>query len=144
MFTYFNSYPYREKRNSDQKGKNAFLFIDCLDFSFGVACEASVSNRVRDKKNTGEKGRGEEVSFSPLPLPFLPLFCSRYNFLDELARKHLLRRLFSGFCYYCCCSHLTDIVRQSGLRADAVSKILPEQSIFKIQFRNLRQNQWCC
>ena len=44
MFTCFNSYPYREKRNSDQKGKNAFLFIDCLHFSFGVACEASVSN----------------------------------------------------------------------------------------------------
>ena len=72
MFTYFNSYPYREKRNSDQKGKNAFLFIDCLEFSFGVACEASVSNRVRDQKNTREKGRGEEVSFPPPP--FLPLF----------------------------------------------------------------------
>ena len=80
MFTYFNSYPYREKRNSDQKGKNAFLFIDCLEFSFGVACEASVSNRVRDQKNTREKGRGEEVSFPPpTPPSFLYLLSSQLS-----------------------------------------------------------------
>lgn len=70
MFTYFNSYPYREKRDSDQKGKNAFLFIDCLDFSFGAAWVASVSNRVRDQtKYKGEgKGRRGFLLSPPPPL----------------------------------------------------------------------------
>ena len=67
MFAYFNSYPYREKRNSDQKGKNAFLFIDCLHFSFAVSCVASVCNRVRDKKIQGR--REGEKRFPSLPSP---------------------------------------------------------------------------
>ena len=42
----------------------------------------------------GEK-RKEEVSFSPLPSPVIYcfFFCSRPNFLDELARQRLLRKL---------------------------------------------------
>ena len=35
-----------------------------------------------------EEGEGY-VSFSALPLTILPFFCSRFNFLDELALKKL-------------------------------------------------------
>ena len=47
---------------------------------FSVACVGSVSSRVIARK---------------FPSPFIPFFCSRPNFLDELARKRLLRRLGS-------------------------------------------------
>ena len=61
-----------------------------------LACVASVSSRTGAKKKGG-RGRGRG-SFIPLPLPrpfrFF-FFCSRPNFLDELARKRLLRRLNS-------------------------------------------------
>ena len=50
-------------------------------FQVFVACVASVSNRVTARKLEQEQKR---------PLFF---FCSRPNFLDELARKRLLRRL---------------------------------------------------
>ena len=71
-----------------------------------LACVAGVSNRViarkleREQKKKGGRGRGrgeEEIihSFPPPPPSFLFFFCSRpCNFLDELARKRLLRRLF--------------------------------------------------
>ena len=49
---------------------------------FSVACVGSVSSRVIARK-------------FPSPSPFNPFFCSRPNFLDELARKRLLRRLGS-------------------------------------------------
>ena len=67
-----------------------------------VACVASVSNRVIARKLEREQkkkmeGGGEKrkpPSFpSPSPSPVIPFFCSRLNFLDELARKRLLRRL---------------------------------------------------
>ena len=69
-----------------------------------VACVASVSNRVttgkleQEQKKKGGRGRGrgegEEVPSFPSPSPVLSFFfCSRPNFLDELARKRLLRRL---------------------------------------------------
>ena len=49
---------------------------------FSVACVGSVSSRVIARK-------------FPSPSPFIPFFCSGPNFLDELARKRLLRRLGS-------------------------------------------------
>ena len=50
-----------------------------------LACVASVSNRVTAR----------ELEREHLPLPRHSLFfCSRPNFLDELAMKRLLRRLF--------------------------------------------------
>ena len=67
-----------------------------------VACVASVSNRViarklereRKKKVERGRGRGEEFPSFPSPSPVIPFFfCSRPNFLDELARKRLLRML---------------------------------------------------
>ena len=65
-----------------------------------LACVASVSNRViarkleREQKKKGGRGRGRGVI--PLPLPRHSFFCSRPNFLDELARKRLLRRLLAN------------------------------------------------
>ena len=67
-----------------------------------LACVASVSNQViarklerEQKKKSGRgKGRGEEEALFPsLPSSssVIPFFCSRPNFLDELARKHLPR-----------------------------------------------------
>ena len=54
-----------------------------------LACVASVSNRVVARKLEQEQKKGV-----PSPFPVIPfLFCSRPNFLDELARKRLLRRL---------------------------------------------------
>ena len=50
--------------------------------SFSVACVGSVSSRVIARK-------------FPSPSPFIRFFCSRPNFLDELARKRLLRGLGS-------------------------------------------------
>ena len=67
-----------------------------------IACVASVSNRViarkleREQKKKGRRGRGrgEEFPCFPSPSPVIPFFfCSRPNFLDELARKRLLRML---------------------------------------------------
>ena len=70
-----------------------------------LACVASVSNRVTARKlereqkkkrwkGEGEWRRGNLHSFIPLPLPRHSFFfCSRPNFLDELARTRLLRRL---------------------------------------------------
>ena len=44
-----------------------------------------------------EEGGGREDRFihspPPPPPPLIPFFCSRPNFLDELARNRLLRRL---------------------------------------------------
>ena len=65
-----------------------------------LACVASVSNRViarkleREQKKKVEGGGGGE-SF-PSPSPVIPFFCSHPNFLDELARKRLLRRLLAN------------------------------------------------
>ena len=50
------------------------------------------------KVRAGAKNKKKKVEFlhSPPPPPsFLLFFCSRPNFLDELARKRLLRRLVS-------------------------------------------------
>ena len=63
-----------------------------------LACVASVSNRVTARKLEREQKKKKKVEFlhSPPPPPsFLLFFCSRPNFLDELARKRLLRRLVS-------------------------------------------------
>ena len=59
-----------------------------------LACVASVSNRVTAR----------ELEREHLPLPRHSLFfCSRPNFLDELAMKRLLRRLFVCLfvCFFC-------------------------------------------
>ena len=56
-----------------------------------IACVASVSNRVTARKLEREQKK-KKVSF-PSPSLVLSFFCSRPNFLDELARKRLLRRL---------------------------------------------------
>ena len=66
-----------------------------------VACVASISSRViarkleREQKKWKEEGeRRRSFLLSPPPPPsFLFFFCSCPNFLDELARKRLLRRL---------------------------------------------------
>ena len=60
-----------------------------------LACVASVSNRVTAR----------ELEREHLPLPRHSLFfCSRPNFLDELAMKRLLRRLFVClFVFFCVC-----------------------------------------
>ena len=60
-----------------------------------LACVASVSNRVTER----------ELEREHLPLPRHSLFfCSRPNFLDELAMKRLLRRLFVClFVFFCVC-----------------------------------------
>lgn len=64
------------------------------------AVVANVSNRViarklerRQTKKLERGGGGEKrkVSFSPLPSPFISLFYSLPNFLDDLARKRLRR-----------------------------------------------------
>ena len=51
--------------------------------------------RAGAKKKGGRgRGRGEEFPSFPSPSPVIPFFfCSRPNFLDELARKRLLRML---------------------------------------------------
>ena len=51
--------------------------------------------RAGAKKKGGRgRGRGEEVPSFPSSSPVIPFFfCSRPNFVDELARKRLLRRL---------------------------------------------------
>ena len=48
--------------------------------------------RKRFSKSWGLRA---SVSFAPFPLPLIPVFffCSRPNFVDELARKRLLCRL---------------------------------------------------
>ena len=73
-----------------------------------LAFVASVSNqdiarklereqkKKKKKENGRGKGRGGEKRkrcflLSPPPVPSFPSFCSRPNFLDELARKHLPR-----------------------------------------------------
>ena len=51
-----------------------------------------------EKKKKMERGRGGKKRSPPslpFPSPVIPFFCSRPNFLDELARKRLLRRLVS-------------------------------------------------
>ena len=63
----------------------------------GVACVASVSNRVIARKLEVEGGGGGVPSF-PSPSPVIPFFFSLVPaFLDELARKRLLRRLVGSF-----------------------------------------------
>ena len=70
-----------------------------------LACVASVSNRVTARKlereqkkkkveggGGGEKRKPSFLHSPPAPPSFL-FFCSRPNFLDELARTRLLRRL---------------------------------------------------
>ena len=68
-----------------------------------IARIASVSNRViarklelEQKKLKLKGGEGDakrnKSFFLSLPFPFISLFCSRPNFLHELARKRLLRR----------------------------------------------------
>ena len=54
-----------------------------------IACVASVSNRVTARKLERAQKRKGLIPLS-LPRPFF--FCSRPNFLDELARKRLLHR----------------------------------------------------
>ena len=57
-----------------------------------LACVASVSNRVTAR----------ELEREHLPLPRHSLFfCSRPNFVDELAMKRLLRRLFVCLFVFC-------------------------------------------
>ena len=60
-----------------------------------LACVASASSRAGAKKKV--EGGGGGFLHSPSPPPSFPFFffCSRPNFLDELARKRLLRRLNS-------------------------------------------------
>ena len=60
-----------------------------------LACVASVSNRVTARKLEREqkKKKGGRFLHSPPPPPSFLVFCSRPNFLEELARKRLLRRL---------------------------------------------------
>ena len=60
--------------------------------------QSSNCEKVRSgaKKKKGGRGRvrGEEFPSFPSPSPVIPFFfCSRPNFLDELARKRLLRML---------------------------------------------------
>ena len=54
----------------------------------------------RWKGEEGAGGGGRKVSFFPLPLPRHSFSCSPPNFLDELARKRLLRRLGLLFYYH--------------------------------------------
>ena len=55
---------------------------------------AKVRAGAKKKKRWKGEGEGRRVSFFPLPLPRHSfLFYSRSNFLDELARKRLLRML---------------------------------------------------
>ena len=56
---------------------------------------AKVRAGAKKKKRWKGEGEGRRVSFFPLPLPRHSFFFfrSRSNFLDELARKRLLRRL---------------------------------------------------
>ena len=62
-----------------------------------VACVASVSNRVITRKLEVEGGGGGVPSFPSLS-PVIPFFFSLVPaFLDELARKRLLRRLVGSF-----------------------------------------------
>ena len=68
-----------------------------------LACVASASNRViarklereRKKLESGRRAEKRKQRFllSPPPPPSFLFFCSRPNFLDELAWKRLLRRL---------------------------------------------------
>ena len=59
-----------------------------------LACVASVSNRVTAR----------ELEREHLSLPRHSLFfCSRPNFVDELAMKRLLRRLFVCLFVFCVC-----------------------------------------
>ena len=48
----------------------------------------------------GELSRGNSVSFSTLPSPFIPLVCYRINFLDEPTRKRLLYRLSCALVFF--------------------------------------------
>ena len=103
MFTYFNSSLYRVKKNSDQKGKNSFLFIDLLDFSFGVACVASLSRSCaqvgeRAKKNRMERGRGEDLFlFSPSHSPSFLLFALVPTFSTNSRGNVCYAGYFQGF-----------------------------------------------
>ena len=66
-----------------------------------VACVASVSNRVIARKlevEGGGGGGGGESLATPPPSPVIPFFFALVPaFLDELARKRLLRRLVGSF-----------------------------------------------
>ena len=84
--------------------KPSKLFVSYNPF-VRLACVASVSNRViagklereQPKKKWKGEGEGRRQAFPSLPSPSPVIsfffFCSRPNFLDELARKRLLRRL---------------------------------------------------
>ena len=64
---------------------------------FRVLSNQHYQHRTDQKLNAVFQNRGvcgQAVPFFPSPSPVIPLFfCSRPDVLDELARKHLLRRL---------------------------------------------------
>ena len=72
------------------------IFFPCLSCATSLRSkrfQSSYSAKVGAgaKKNGRGSGKGEEETLARKPLH--SFFCSRPNFLDELARKRLLRRL---------------------------------------------------
>lgn len=76
-----------------------YIFSSFMQFVFNIAYVASVCARVIARKLEWGRGRGEGKSknffLSWSPSPLIPPFCSRPTFVEEHARKRLLRRLFS-------------------------------------------------
>ena len=72
------------------------IFFPCLSCATSLRSKRfqssySVKVGAGAKKNGRGRGKGEEETLAGKPLH--SFFCSRPNFLDELARKRLLRRL---------------------------------------------------
>ena len=71
-----------------------------MQFVINIAYVASVCARVIARKLEWRRGRGKgkrkNLFLSWSPSPFIPPFCSRPTFVEEHARKRLLRRLFSA------------------------------------------------